>query len=1363
MKTTHCAAAGWPGVFAPYDPATLYLVMDSNDWDRVRFDQPSQSEDWIPEVAQAWLRGENEAPILVAVRRKGESDTPLPSAEDPRKVSLKIDINEYVGGQTWHDLKKLSLENGSSAPLREGFAWIVHRQAEPLYGYPAAYSGWVRLFVNGEETGLFTSTEQRDETFLRNHDLYSPTCSWLYKVDGTTTLELGVSNSPAYLNLQFAPFNSGPGGGNIPPSGGVSEPDFDAYLPRWIDMRGMLTLAACNAFTENSDSLFTHDGKNSFCVDFYPPYPRTRRYYPWDLDTGINQGSASIYGLTQYQTKILDHPWFGRVYEHILRELLDGPLSTDALTNVLARLEAGLSAAALSDPYVYPDGAADEFAALRAWVATRNANIRSQFRHPFVPRPTFNHPGGEVAPGFALTLSAPTGTVYYTVNGADPRAPGGTPSASAQAYTAPIPVEAHLTVIARTLVGTNWCGLPAEAAFSLASHGSALRVTEIMYNPVDLNLTDGRDNDAYEFIEFRNTASEPLDLSGFTCDGVTFTFSNGFTVAAGAFVVLVRDPAAFAERYPGVAHHGVYLGKLDNGGEKLRVLRPDGTTVLSVEYDDDPPWIISPDGLGFSLVSTDTDANPDIPAVWRASSALLGSPGANDPAPGYHTGVVFNEILSHTDPPFEDAIELHNPTATPADISGWFLSDAARDSLGNLDPVLLKKYRIPDNTLVPSGGFLVFYENAFNGASALSPFALSEFGEKIYLSVADAAGNLVGHIIALDFPALENRVSYGRVATSDGPRNTALSATTFGVSDPADLNAFRAGSGATNAPPSVGPVVINEIMYNPPTNLTEFVELHNVTAAPVDLSGWILNGAGGFTFPAGTSIPAGGFVLVVDTNRFSADAFRLSAEVPPECPVFGWSFTLDNNGERLTLLKPNAPADDPPFPLDSLRYNDKTPWPTEADGSGPSLERAVSSAFADEPLNWRTARDGGSPGRTNRFDLGLLVTAGSRWRYRVTPASLGDAWRDADYSDTLWPDGDAPLGYGEPGLATTLPYGSDPTNKPVTTYFRKLFTLSDDPASLTRLTFEVNYDDGFVAYLNGTEIARGAMADGPPAYETLAADHESGPFELIDLTALAGLLNQGPNLLAVELHQADPSSQDLVWDARLTYETAAMRVAAAPVATPGSGRFIDPLSVTLSCATPDSEIRYTLDGTDPDGSAALYSAPLVLVVSAALRARAFALDYAPSETAAYAYEKIEWDADADLLPDNWELDHFASIATADAAGDADFDGASNYDEYVAGTDPNDPTSLPQLTLMNVNGALHVRYQTLPTDPQSLDYRDVLRYYSLQSAGTLAGALSTWSDVSGETAVQADGSVRDFVVTDAARSGFYKLRIWLQSP
>jgi hypothetical protein len=849
-----------------------------------------------------------------------------------------------------------------------------------------------------------------------------------------------------------------------------------------------------------------------------------------------------------------------------------------------------------------------------------------------------------------------------------------------------------------------------------------------------------------------------LDLSSFYCEGITFEFPVGFVVAPGAFVVLVRDPVAFAARYPGISPQGVYLGKLSNGGDKIRVRRPDGTIVLSVEYDDDPPWVLSPDGMGYSLVNMNPDGNPDDAATWRASSALLGSPGAEDPPPSYSPHVVLHEILSHTDPPLEDAIELHNPTDAPIDIGGWFLSDAARDVNGELDPVRLKKFRIPSSTLLPAGGFKVFYENEFNTGG--TPFALSELGERVYLSAADASGTLLGHIVALEFGALENGVSFGRILLSTGYENAALSARTFGTDAPSNLNEFRTGAGAVNAAPRVGPVVFSEIMYNPPSPLTEFIELHNIGPTPVDLSGWRINGAS-FTFPPGSSLSAGDFVLVIDTNRITVEDFRLARDVPAGCAIHGTAMTLGNNGERLTLFKPNTSTAEPPYTVESVRYNDKAPWPTEADGGGPSLERYDVLAYGNEPLNWRATRTGGSPGRANLFDAGLAVTAGSRWKYKAGPASLGSAWREPGYADTVWPDGHAPLGYGEEGLNTLVPYGPEATNKHITTYFRKSFSVPEDPATLTSLALEVRYDDGFVAYLNGIEIARGSMPPGSPDYETLAHPSESGLFESVPLGAEAiALLRQGQNLLAAEVHQADPASQDLFWDARLVYQTTDMSMAEPPVAIPSGGLFIDSVSVSLSSPTPNAEIRYTLDGTHPDESSLAYSTPLLLDATTHLQARTYALGYAPSESSAFDFERIEHDGDEDGLPDAWEIHYFDSIGEESGEGDFDFDGVTNADEYIAGTDPRDPDSYPRLKLEGNITNMQVLFPTLSTDSDSLAYQGLDRYYALETCPLLQAATSSWTSPPGMAAIPADGTTNVYLPTFGDEILYYRLRIWL---
>ena len=124
----------------------------------------------------------------------------------------------------------------------------------------------------------------------------------------------------------------------------------------------------------------------------------------------------------------------------------------------------------------------------------------------------------------------------------------------------------------------------------------------------------------------------------------------------------------------------------------------------------------------------------------------------------------------------------------------------------------LQKFRIPDGTVIPAGGFRVFYEYQFNPNPGVFPsFALdSAHGDAVYLSAADAGGNLTGYRTGVEFGAAENGVSLGRYTNSTGVEFVALSQRTFGMDSPATLAQFRTGTGLANAYPKVGPVVINE-------------------------------------------------------------------------------------------------------------------------------------------------------------------------------------------------------------------------------------------------------------------------------------------------------------------------------------------------------------------------------------------------------------------------------------------------------------------------------------------------------------------------------------------------------------------------
>ncbi|MBN1673108.1 MAG: lamin tail domain-containing protein, partial [Kiritimatiellae bacterium] len=743
--------------------------------------------------------------------------------------------------------------------------------------------------------------------------------------------------------------------------------------------------------------------------------------------------------------------------------------------------------------------------------------FKARGQYPTLEPPSFSQTAGAISAGFRLTMSTSTGyAVYYTTDGSDPRVFGGANRgavhATAQRYSGPVTLSCTTHVKARVYKTNGTWSAVHEATFNYTAHYAKIRITEILYNPLG--------GQEYEFVEIRNTGTSTRGLSGMTFKGVQYTFAPGAELAPGSFAVLVRNEAAFTSRHPGVksaaAIFGVYRGALDNGGERCALLDSEGETVTSVKYGDNAPWPKTADGDGFSLVPLSTDGDQDDPAKWRASNLIGGSPGYDD---GESYRVLVNEVLSHTDPPARDAIELYNAGAAAVDIGGWYLSDSA---------VAYKKFRIPNGTVLAPGAYAVFDETDFN-ANTNDPacFALSSHGDDVYLTRWDAAGNLL-YLDGVQFEAAANGVAFGRFIKTDGG---------------ADFEAQSAANtlGGANAYPNVGPVVINEVMYHAGGGAAyDYVELLNITGSSQTLCngayGWRLAGTG-YAFPAGTVIGPHEHILLIATN---ATAFRQCyPNVPAGARLFGpYPGRLQNNGERLRLERPDDPdeAGVPWILIDRVSYGDNAPWPESPDGRGPSLERIAPSLYGNDEANWSaSAAPGGTPGAPNS---GVLVPKTAGWTYHDRGENLGTAWRAVGYDDTGWQDGNAPLGYADPGaypeIDTVVSYGENAAAKPITTYFRKAFLFDQSPASVSNFTLRARYDDGFVAYLNGQEILRAAMPGGTVTYTTAASGHGADGYETFDLTAHAANLRAGLNVLAVELHQAGPSSSDIFLDTELT-------------------------------------------------------------------------------------------------------------------------------------------------------------------------------------------------------------------------------------
>ncbi len=272
-------------------------------------------------------------------------------------------------------------------------------------------------------------------------------------------------------------------------------------------------------------------------------------------------------------------------------------------------------------------------------------------------------------------------------------------------------------------------------------------------------------------------------------------------------------------------------------------------------------------------------------------------------------------------------------------------------------------------------------------------------------------------------------------------------------------------------------------------------------------------------------------VLAVEVHQFSTTDFFSINQVDPA----DVSFDLKLKREKgLTGALANDSDIDSPAMTITLR----TP---PAHGT---VDLQPDGAFTYTPASGFTGTDSFlyrlSDGGTEDAEL-RLIPMGATWKYLDDGSDKGTAWRDPAFNDSAWPSGAAEIGYGDDNTlddrpeTTKLSYFL--TNPPVTTYFRKSFALPLPKAMLKSLRLRLLRDDGAAVFLNGTEIAR----DNLPAGAT-SADGATLPIEglseeqFVEVTldaARLALLNDGANVLAVELHQNLLVSNDASFDCEL--------------------------------------------------------------------------------------------------------------------------------------------------------------------------------------------------------------------------------------
>ncbi|MDO8543038.1 MAG: lamin tail domain-containing protein [Opitutaceae bacterium] len=457
-----------------------------------------------------------------------------------------------------------------------------------------------------------------------------------------------------------------------------------------------------------------------------------------------------------------------------------------------------------------------------------------------------------------------------------------------------------------------------------------LRINEILAT----NTRIGNAGTFPDIIELHNAGTAAVDLSGMslTDDPLLprkFPIPSGTSIAAGGYLVVYADANSSA---PGL-HTGF---SLDAEGDQVRL---HATTAAGGGVIDSIAFGFQV--ADFSISRTGAGAN-----IWALTTP---TPGAANGAVVSTTGpaaLKINEwagkIVFRLD---HDLIELYNPASQPAALGGVKLTD---------DPLRPDRFRFPVLSFIAHGSFLALYGADFK-------FGLDGDIDPIILIGA-------------------NDVTIDQVTLASQPRDFSTGRNPDGSNTIANFAVPTPGMSNQTALPSAYDALlkdlrITELMFQPaaPSNAGdyEFIELQNIGTTTLNLSGVRFTNALDYTFPGGSTLAPGAFIVVArDRAAFLSRYPSLTAVMAPGA----FTGALDNTGETIALTLPG------PWYVHILRFRYEPNWYTSTAGGGYSLVVPApgTTAAADwrRSTTWRSsAAVNGSPGAA---DEGGAVAASSR-------------------------------------------------------------------------------------------------------------------------------------------------------------------------------------------------------------------------------------------------------------------------------------------------------------------------------------------------------------------------------------------------
>ncbi|MFH0879416.1 MAG: lamin tail domain-containing protein [Lentisphaerota bacterium] len=470
-----------------------------------------------------------------------------------------------------------------------------------------------------------------------------------------------------------------------------------------------------------------------------------------------------------------------------------------------------------------------------------------------------------------------------------------------------------------------------------SSRRTGLILSEIMYNPPD--RPDGKE---LEYIELYNTMPFCQSLGSYQLSGsIQFSFPADTVISGQTFMVVAKNAADLESVYGSLPVAGSFSGSLPGEGT-VTLLNNQDAVLLSVEYEDGQRWPVAADGAGHSMVLSSPSYGERDPRAWSASVMYGGSPGEGEPVwSSSLTNVVINEFLAHTDFSTGDYIEVYNRSRTAVDLTGCFLSKYPATN----------QFTITGQS-VPPRAFLAWMTNQ-------TGFNLESEEGAIFLCAPNS--NVLD---AVRYEAQQNSMSAGRY--------------------PDGSPGFQELNGVTrctnNRPRLSRDIVINEIMYHPISDNgdDEYIEIYNRGTNNFSLSSWRFVDGVDFTFPEGTVLLAGNYLVIAKNAEHLLSQY---AQLNSGNLLGDYSGSLADGGERVALAKP----DDPDLPnedfviVDEVNYSDGGHWGKWSDGGGSSLELRDPRSDNKLAANWSDSDETGKSSWTHVTFTGILDLGNNYW------------------------------------------------------------------------------------------------------------------------------------------------------------------------------------------------------------------------------------------------------------------------------------------------------------------------------------------------------------------------------------------------